>query len=113
MNQELGVAKEMLRKYGEFYPYGAYIDVQLKVVDVGTRIRGEDRPNCKDLLRTLQQNFIELARKRQCRATAIIFDCVVSLPGSQGKTNAIQICLDHISNYSAIVFIRIFEVFRG
>jgi hypothetical protein len=38
------------------------------------------------------------------KAVGIAFNVVVPLPGTGEKSDAIQICLDHLSGYSAEVF---------
>jgi hypothetical protein len=105
MNAELHTAKEMLRQYGEFYPYGAYINLDSKIIDVGAKVPGTRHPQSKELLKLLRDSFKDLARKNQCKATAIIFDVTIPLPGTEEKSEAIKVCLDHFSNYSAIVFL--------
>jgi hypothetical protein len=100
----LPFAEQMLLQYGEFYPYGAYMTLKGLIVDVGARKDGEDYPKSTDLLTTLRESFRSLARARKCRAVAIAFNVIITVPGSDRKSDAIQIFVDHRDGYSADVF---------
>ena len=45
-----------------------------------------------------------MARTSQCKAVAIVFDVAVTLPGSNRKSDAIQVCVEHADGYSVDVF---------
>jgi hypothetical protein len=64
-----------------------------------------------DLVRSLD-TFSRLANAGKCRATAIIFDDPVSLPDTERKTDAIQVCLEHSDGYSAEVLFP-YEIAEG
>ena len=104
MNEMLPVAEKMLRQYGEFYPYGGYMKPDGEIVHVGAKDPETDRPKSKDLIAILRNSFRELARDKQCKAVAIVFDVVVPVPKSNYKSDAIQVCVDHAGDYSAEVF---------
>ena len=103
MNAAFPLAEKMLRDYGEFYPYGAYLRPDGEIVDVGARDPDTQYPKSKDLLYVLRSSFQEMAHTNRCKAVAIVFNIAVNLPESSGKSNAIQVCLDHIGGYSAEV----------
>jgi hypothetical protein len=105
MNSLLPLAEKMLRDYGEFYPYGGYMRSDGTIVDVGASELHTDRPQSKELVKMLQDSFRQMARDDKCKAVAIVFDVVVQLPNSDRKGNAIQVCLDHVDEYSAEVFL--------
>jgi hypothetical protein len=104
MNEMLPLAEHMLKQFGEFYPYGGYMKCDGEVAHVGAEKPGTDRPKSKDLIGILKSSFRKLAKSKQCKATAIVYDVVVPLPKHNRKTDAIQFCLDHIDDYSAEVF---------
>ena len=104
MNEMLPVAERMLREYGEFYPYGGYMKPGGEIVHVGAKDPATDRPKSKDLIAILQNSFQELVRNGQCKAVAMVYDVRVTLPQSNRKSDAIQVCVDHAGNYSAEVF---------
>jgi hypothetical protein len=100
----LPFAERMLRQFGEFYPYGGYLKPDGTVVEVGAKSSDTDQPKSKDLIDVLRSSFREMASAGKCRAVAVIFDVVVTLPKSTLKSNAIQVCLDHADGYSSEVF---------
>lgn len=104
MNDVLPLAKKMLREYGEFYPYGGYIKCDGSIVHVGAADPETDHPGSQDLIYILRNSFQEMARNRQCRAVVIVFDVAVKTPHSDQKSDAIQVCVDHVDGYSVEVF---------
>jgi hypothetical protein len=104
MNVVLPLAEKMLKEYGEFYPYGAYMKPSGEIVDVGADDPDNDHPKSKDLIYVLRSSFQEMARAKLCKAVAIIFDVAVDLPSTRQKSDAIQVCVEHVSGYSAEVF---------
>jgi hypothetical protein len=104
MNAMLPLAERMLSEFGEFYPYGGYMNSSGEIVDVGAKDEEDDHPKSKDLLYVLRQSLLEMAVRGDCKATAMVFDVRVVPPGSENKGDAVQICLEHIEGYSAEVF---------
>jgi hypothetical protein len=104
MNAVLPLAEKMLREYGEFYPYGGYMKPDGSIVDVGANDSDTNHPKSKDLIYVLRSSFREMVSMNQCKAVAIVFDVAVNVPNSSRKSDAIQVCVDHIDGYSAEVF---------
>jgi hypothetical protein len=104
INAILPLAEKMLRQYCEFYPYGGYMKPDGTIVDVGVDDSGTDRPKSKDLIYVLLNSLREMAGARQCKAAAIVLDVIVNVPNSNRKSDAIQVCVDHVNGYSAEVF---------
>jgi hypothetical protein len=104
MNAILPLAEKMLRRYGEFYPYGGYMKPDGTIVDVGADDPDTDRPKSKDVIYVLRSSFQEMAHTNQCKAVAVVFDVAVSLPESTRKSDAIQVCVEHVDGYSVEVF---------
>ena len=104
MNALLPVAEEMLRQYGEFYPYGGYMKPDGTIVQVGASDPDTDHPKSKDLIYVLRSSLRDLAERDECKATAVVFDVTVTLPNSERKSDAIQVSLAHSEGYSAEVF---------
>lgn len=103
MNNLLPLAEKMLREHGEFYPYGGYMKVDGEIVHVGAKIDDAEHPASQPLIDLLRKSFQEEAKAGEYRATAIVFDVRIKPPGSEEKTDAIQVCLDHRENYSVNV----------
>src|SRR4051812_32188855 len=104
MNAVLPLAEQMLKKHGEFYPYGGYMKPDGEIVHVGASNPETDRPKSKELIHVLRTSFQELARAGQCRIAALVFDVRGRLPESDEKSDCIQVCLDHADDYSVQVF---------
>jgi hypothetical protein len=51
----------------------------------------------------MRQKFQEAAENGQLKATAVIFDVRIKPSDSEEKTDAIQVCLDHVDGYSVEV----------
>jgi hypothetical protein len=104
MNEMLPLAKRMLREHGEFFPYGGYMKPNGEIVHVGVEDASTEHPKSKELITILQKSFEKLVNEQQCKAVAIVCNVVVSVPETNHKSDAIQICLEHVGNYSAEVF---------
>ena len=104
MNTLLPLAERMLRQYGEFYPYGGYMTPNGEIVDVGAKDPETNHPSSKDLVQVLRASFRQMARANKCKAAAIVFDVAVNMPNSNRKSDAIQVCVEHVQCYSAEVF---------
>ena len=94
----------MLRENGEFYPYGGYMKPDGTIVEMGAADPDTEHPESKDLIYVLKSSLQELARRRGCKAVAIVFDVTVKLPNSDRKSDAIQVCVEHAEHYAAEVF---------
>ena len=109
MNAILPLAEEMLANYGEFYPCGGAMTVEGEIVHISAK--GEtDHPPSQDLIDLLKDSF--RSRRNEYRATAIVADVKTVPPGSQAKTDAIQVLLDHKGGYSVEVFFP-YEIMGG
>jgi hypothetical protein len=104
INELLPLAEKMLKEYGEFYPYGGYMKLDGSIVDVGADDSDTNHPKSKDLIYVLRSSFREMASMNQCKAVAIVFNIAVSVPNSSRKSDAIQVCVEHVDGYSAEVF---------
>lgn len=99
------LAERMLGEFGEFHPYGGYMKPSGEIAHVGAKDEEDDHPKSKDLLHVLQHSFFEIAATGACKATAIVFNVRVVPPGSEEKSDAVQVCLEHADGYSAEVFL--------
>src|SRR5579863_5305377 len=93
MNALLPFTKQMLQRYGEFYPHGGYIDADGKITLVGAQDPDTDHPKSKDLIYILRDSLRQ-ACTRGC------------------KGDAIQICIEHVDGYSVEVFFP-YEIVDG
>jgi hypothetical protein len=95
LNTVLPFADEMLRRHGEFYPYGAAItregEEQVFAADPGD---AED-PNPSEVLTSLVQGMS--AEVNELRAAALVSDV------TSGKTDAIMVHLEHADSMAITV----------
>ncbi|GAB1509644.1 hypothetical protein [Actinophytocola sp. KF-1] len=95
LNTVLPFADEMLRRHGEFYPYGAAItrdgEEQVFAADPG---EAED-PNPSEVLTSLVQGMSE--EINDLRAAALVSDV------TSGKTDAVMVHLEHADSMAITV----------
>jgi hypothetical protein len=106
------VAEKMLGTYRELYPYGGFMKLNGEIAHLSAQDPHTDQPRSTDLIKTLRNSLGELAKKGDCRATAVVFDVRFKTNPSDPGKNAIQVCLDHIDGYSVNVF-YIYEIVSG
>jgi hypothetical protein len=99
----LPFAEKMLSGAGEFYPFGALMKTDGKIVQAGA-YNGKEQPTSQQLLDLLRGAFRAQAAKGAIIASAVAFDVRVVPPGGTEKMDAVEIELDHRDNYSVIVF---------
>lgn len=95
----LPFAEQMLKKYGEFYPFAATVGTTGEV-SLSAAYDGDEKPPSEDLIALLAQAFQGEARIAKIRATGICYDGRVVRDGK--KVDAIIISLEHVSG-NAIV----------
>jgi hypothetical protein len=100
MNNLLPVAQNMLSKYREFYPYGGYVELDGQIRHVGVKDPTTEYPQSEEMIAALEKLFLEKASAYECKVTAIVCDVRVKVPGSDHKSDAIQVRLDHMEGYS-------------
>ena len=87
-------AEEMLKKNGEFFPFGATVTTQGEVQAAGT-YDGNETPAPEVVISTLVQAFQANARDGKVRATGICYDGRVIQ--NNNKVDAVIISLEHSS----------------
>ena len=103
MNLGLPFAQRMLEEHGEFYPFGAAMRPDGTMVHVGVK-DGREMPPSRDVLDTMMEAFRKAALLGTYRAVAAFVDVKIKAPGFDEKTDAVQICLEHVGGFCADVF---------
>lgn len=101
MDAVLPHAERLLIKYGEFFPYGAAMTPEGEIVGVAA-YDGDEHPESLEVIRMLQEVFINAAKSEEYKATALVSDVQIRLENGD-FTDAINIALDHRSGYSVII----------
>ena len=102
IDSALPFAEQMLAKHQEFFPYGAKMLPDLKIVSVGG-YTGEEHPKSVDVISLLQQAYIKEAKEKKIIASALVYDIRTIPPGATEKTDAVAIDLDHRDGFSVIM----------
>jgi hypothetical protein len=95
MNSVQLAADNLLKELGGFHPFGGYMELDGGIIHVAVEDPGNEYPDSKESINTLRSSFQEMARAKQCRAIAIVFDVALRSPGSDKKRDAIQISIEH------------------
>ncbi len=103
MNAALPFAEQMLRKHGEFFPYGAALKVNGEIASVAG-YDGREQPLSNDIVRLLKDGFVKAAKSGEYKATALVYGVKVVLPSTGKKSDAIAVSLNHRDKYSVTVF---------
>ena len=87
-------AEQMLKKHGEFFPFGAAVSATGEVSAAAT-YDGNEMPPSEDVIALLVQGFQGEARAGKIRATGICYDGRIVQDGK--KVDAVIISLEHVS----------------
>jgi hypothetical protein len=90
----LPFARQMLDRFGEFYPYGAAMGADGKIAAVATH-EGRERPPSIAVIRQLKAAFIAGAKDGRFKATALAYNVSVALPATGKQSDAIAVSLNH------------------
>ena len=102
MNAALPFAEQMLKRYGEFFPFGSAMRPNGEIVSVGGKAE-QERPPSAQVIKLLRDGFAAAAKKGEYKATAIVYDVRVVIPDTGAKSDAVAVALDHRDNYSVVV----------
>jgi hypothetical protein len=84
----------MLKNHGEFYPYGATMDVDEKITNVGG-YTGDEHPKFVEVIKLLKGAFRRDGATGKIVACALVYDTRFTPPGQTEKTDAMAVDLDH------------------
>ncbi len=113
LNTLLPVAQMLLKKQGEFYPFGAIMSSSGEIRHVGARMEGDDYPPSEPLIELLTETFKKYAAKGELRAAGICYDVLTVPPGEKQKRDAICCGLEHCLGETVDVFIPYVRAANG
>lgn len=108
MNFGLPLAEEMLKRHGEFLPFGAAMRPNREIICLGAydaRAYPSVAGSFTDMIRSLKEAFIAGARRQEYLATGLFYEVTVTAAGSGDNLNAVAVSLDHRDAYSVIVLL--------
>ena len=104
LNASVSYAKRMLRRYGEFGPFGFGMnqdgDVKFEAI-----AQQDMPPEPAMLLDLMQQQLTERAKRGSLRAAASASNVTMQKASSEGYTDAIMVDIEHESGYCVKAFV--------
>lgn len=94
LNMLMPFAEQMLKKHGEFFPFGASVSTTGEVIANATH-DGNEMPASEEVIASLVQAFQGEVRGGKLRATGICYDGRITLEGK--KVDAVILSLEHVS----------------
>jgi hypothetical protein len=104
LNSGLAYAKRMLRRFGEFGPFGYSLnrDGEVKMEAIGQQ---DMPPEPALLLDLLRQQLVERAKRGALQAAATASNVSMAKPSEEGYTDAIMVEIEHQSGYCIKAFV--------
>jgi hypothetical protein len=104
LNASVSYAKRMLRRYGEFGPFGFAItqDGDVKMEPVAQQDMPAEPAMLLDLL---HQQLAERAKRGRLRAAASASNVTMGKPSDEGYADAIMVDIEHESGYCVKAFV--------
>jgi hypothetical protein len=104
LNAGVSYAKRMLRKYGEFGPFGFRLNEEGDVV-MERIAQQEMPPDPALLLSLLRQQLAEKATRSGMAAAAMASNVTMAKASEEGYTDAIMIEIEHRKGYAVKAFV--------
>src|SRR5207248_595351 len=115
MNFGLPLVQEMLKRQGEFLPFGAAMRPNGEIVCLGA-YDGRDYPSLTgsfvDSIRSLKAAFVAGARRQEYMATALFYEVTFTAASDGEHLDAVAVSLNHRGGYSVVVVLP-FQVENG
>lgn len=108
----LSQAKLLIKKQGEFYPFGAAVTAAGEQV-LWSAYDGTEHPPSQDLIALLVGGLREAAKAGSIRASAICLDVRVVPPNEHEKTDAVAVRIEHRSGVARAVYLPYRKKFLG
>ncbi|HTZ88965.1 MAG TPA: hypothetical protein VMA71_01415 [Alloacidobacterium sp.] len=104
LNAAVNYARRMLRKYGEFGPFGFSLNAQREIVNE-TVPRKDMPPDPSLLLELLHDQLVERSGKKEIIAAAIAANVTMSKASAEGFSDALLVEIEHQSGYCIKAFV--------
>ena len=108
MNFGLPLVEDLLKRHGEFLPFGAAMRPNGEIVCLGA-YDGREVPSLAgsfgEIIRSLKDTLIAGARRQEYIATALFYEVAFRLPSSSDRRDAVAVSLNHRGGYSVIVLL--------
>lgn len=112
LNLLLPHAQDLVRKYGEFYPFGAMMTAEGEAT-LQAAYDGDEHPSSQDLIDLLVAGMRQAAQAGRIRASAVCLDTRVVPPGQGNKIDAICVRIEHHTGEAAAAYLPYRKGFLG
>ena len=112
LNTLLPLAKELLAKQGEFFPFAAAMRADGQIVHVAAH-DGDEHPASQQVIDNLVRALRPQAEGGAIRAAGICLDARVEPPGQSNKTDAVAMRLEHATGEAVQVFVPYRKTWLG
>lgn len=102
LDAALPFAEQMLTEHGGFYPYGATMDPEGKITNVGG-YTGDEHPKSTEVIDLLKAAYRRDGEAAKIMACALVCDIRTIPPGQTEKTDAVAVDLDHRDGMSVVM----------
>ena len=104
LNAAVNYARRMLRRYGEFGPFGFSLNGSREVVNE-TVPRKDLPPDPSMLLQLLQDQLVERSGKKEIIAAATAANVTMTKTSAEGFSDALLVEIEHQSGYCIKAFV--------
>jgi len=104
LNAAVNYARRMLRRYGEFGPFGFSLNGSREVVNE-TVPRKDLPPDPSMLLQLLQDQLVERSGKKEIIAAATAANVTMTKTSAEGFADALLVEIEHQSGYCIKAFV--------
>jgi hypothetical protein len=108
----LPFAQQMLSKHGEFYPFGASMDL-VGQINCVSAYDGDEHLESQELIEMMTAGFRTEAVAGRIRAAAICADVRIVPPGQTEKTDAICVSAEHENGEALDAYVPYRKGFLG
>jgi len=99
----VGFCAELLEKYGETFPVGAYIDVSRQLVPVNV-VEGDEQPDSEEMIDRFKSLFGRLISEGHAMAWAVCWDAEVTSDTYPEGTDALVLTTHHTRSEQQIEY---------
>lgn len=104
LNTAVNYARQMLRRYGAFAPFGFSLNEKREIVNE-TVPRKNVPPDPGMLVELLQEQLAERSGKKEIIAAAMAANVTMAKPSAEGFSDALLVEIEHQSGYCIKAFV--------
>jgi hypothetical protein len=103
IDQSFPFVEDLLKKYGEYYPFSFALNKDNTVVAVG-RHDGDENPDSQVVIKGLKEILKLETKKNKINGIEIFYDIKTTDPKTNQKTDAVAVFVEHKDGQGAYTF---------